>query len=258
MSNDDNYQYTPWIPAKHRWFSGRIIAFQAVDPGSIPGRCIFTIANIFSLLKKNNIYIYGSYSFSALKGSLPIGQQGVLWLALKVLTLYYSPHIVSGVSVWGLLSLPGWLLGGCFCLRVGCFFLSLFENLPSCFVGYSFLSLLWVPLLWLLCSCCVRWDFLLFFLSRGFRGGGLSGWLWARGCLSGCGQEILLGHLLSGDSLPKLLFAFFEEGDQKRFSLLELLAQLFLLLRFESVAVEDVFEVVEIVSQCHACGGHED
>lgn len=27
---------------KHRWFSGRIIAFQAVDPGSIPGRCIFT------------------------------------------------------------------------------------------------------------------------------------------------------------------------------------------------------------------------
>ena len=26
---------------KHRWFSGRIIAFQAVDPGSIPGRCIF-------------------------------------------------------------------------------------------------------------------------------------------------------------------------------------------------------------------------
>ena len=32
---------SPYIVAKHRWFSGRIIAFQAVDPGSIPGRCIF-------------------------------------------------------------------------------------------------------------------------------------------------------------------------------------------------------------------------
>ena len=30
------------ILIKHRWFSGRIIAFQAVDPGSIPGRCIFS------------------------------------------------------------------------------------------------------------------------------------------------------------------------------------------------------------------------
>lgn len=29
------------VVVKHRWFSGRIIAFQAVDPGSIPGRCTF-------------------------------------------------------------------------------------------------------------------------------------------------------------------------------------------------------------------------
>ena len=26
---------------KHRWFSGRIVAFHAIDPGSIPGRCRF-------------------------------------------------------------------------------------------------------------------------------------------------------------------------------------------------------------------------
>ena len=26
---------------KHRWFSGRIVACHAIDPGSIPGRCTF-------------------------------------------------------------------------------------------------------------------------------------------------------------------------------------------------------------------------
>ena len=31
----------PLISTKHRWSSGMIIAFQAVDPGSIPGRCNF-------------------------------------------------------------------------------------------------------------------------------------------------------------------------------------------------------------------------
>ena len=51
---------------KHRWFSGRIIAFQAVDPGSIPGRCIFVIPKLFiknfpfystSISDNNNAYI---------------------------------------------------------------------------------------------------------------------------------------------------------------------------------------------------------
>ena len=37
----EDYEF---INNKHRWFSGRIIAFQAVDPGSIPGRCIFTLS----------------------------------------------------------------------------------------------------------------------------------------------------------------------------------------------------------------------
>ena len=36
---------------KHRWFSGRIIAFQAVDPGSIPGQCIFIL---FYLIETKN------------------------------------------------------------------------------------------------------------------------------------------------------------------------------------------------------------
>ena len=27
------------VKIKHRWFSGRIIACHAIDPGSIPGRC---------------------------------------------------------------------------------------------------------------------------------------------------------------------------------------------------------------------------
>ena len=40
---------------KHRWFSGRIIAFQAVDPGSIPGRCIFYIFFPISFLQKFNV-----------------------------------------------------------------------------------------------------------------------------------------------------------------------------------------------------------
>ena len=37
----DKYLLNYLSMSKHRWFSGRIIAFQAVDPGSIPGRCIF-------------------------------------------------------------------------------------------------------------------------------------------------------------------------------------------------------------------------
>ena len=32
-------EYVPTIFLKHRWFSGRIVACHAIDPGSIPGRC---------------------------------------------------------------------------------------------------------------------------------------------------------------------------------------------------------------------------
>ena len=32
-------EYVPTIILKHWWFSGRIVACHAIDPGSIPGRC---------------------------------------------------------------------------------------------------------------------------------------------------------------------------------------------------------------------------
>ena len=32
-------EYVPSSLVKHRWFSGRIVAFHELDPGSIPGRC---------------------------------------------------------------------------------------------------------------------------------------------------------------------------------------------------------------------------
>ena len=32
-------EYVSTIILKHRWFSGRIVACHAIDPGSIPGRC---------------------------------------------------------------------------------------------------------------------------------------------------------------------------------------------------------------------------
>lgn len=48
---------------KHRWFSGRIIAFQAVDPGSIPGRCIFAHPTIFLIKITLSYYHLLSNSF---------------------------------------------------------------------------------------------------------------------------------------------------------------------------------------------------
>lgn len=33
---------------KHRWSNGKIAAFQAADPGSTPGRCIFYLLIIES------------------------------------------------------------------------------------------------------------------------------------------------------------------------------------------------------------------
>ena len=35
----------PTSTFKHRWFSGRIVAFHAIDPGSIPGRCNLLFAH---------------------------------------------------------------------------------------------------------------------------------------------------------------------------------------------------------------------
>ena len=34
------------VQIKHRWFSGRIVACHAIDPGSIPGRCIAEIISV--------------------------------------------------------------------------------------------------------------------------------------------------------------------------------------------------------------------
>ena len=40
------------INNKHLWFSGRIRAYQAREPGSIPGGC-----NFFLIFKYNEIYM---------------------------------------------------------------------------------------------------------------------------------------------------------------------------------------------------------
>lgn len=45
----------------HRWSNGMMIAFQAIDPGSTPGRCIFYVYFNFKDLK-NTVKIINNYS----------------------------------------------------------------------------------------------------------------------------------------------------------------------------------------------------
>ena len=51
--NNKRKRYTK-INNKHLWFSGRIRAYQAREPGSIPGGCNFFINNY--ILNNNKIF----------------------------------------------------------------------------------------------------------------------------------------------------------------------------------------------------------